>query len=266
MMNRDEQVKILIDILLDEMPQYREQANTFPEDYLSQRRLLRSLMNMRPPMRISEKFLKIQDALLSEETDAKGIVDADLLPGTSDPRLVLWVGDITTLKVDAIVNAANERMLGCFVTCHACIDNVIHSAAGMQLRQACFDQMSAQGYPEPTGKAKITSGYNLPCKNILHTVGPIIDGPLTAEDCSHLADCYRSCLSLAASIGLESVAFCCISTGEFHFPQQRAAEIAVQTVTEFLKTDTHIKKVIFNVFRKEDQLIYQKLLYKKIPG
>ncbi len=157
------------------------------------------------------------------------------------------------LIADAIVNAANSALRGCFVPCHSCVDNIIHSVSGIQLRLACDELMTEQGYNEPTGKAKITPAFNLPCSYVLHTVGPIVSGALTKKHCEQLADCYKSCLELASDKGLKSVALCCISTGEFHFPQKKAAEIAVQTVTDFLQTDTQIEKVIFNVFKQEKE-------------
>ena len=204
-------------------------------------------------------FLQIQDEYLQEETAAKGITDAaDLVP--MQPGLYLWQGDITTLKCDAIVNAANSGMTGCYCSNHGCIDNAIHTYAGVQLRLACAEIMDRQGYPEPTGQAKITPAFDLPCRYVLHTVGPIVSGRVTAQNKELLASCYRSCLELAAEKGLESVAFCCISTGEFHFPNEQAAEIAVQTVKAFLKKQTSVKKVIFNVFKDMDKKIYERLL------
>lgn len=172
----------------------------------------------------------------------------------------MWRGDITTLKIDAIVNAANSALRGCFVPCHSCIDNIIHTYAGVQLRLDCDTIMNEQGYEEPTGQAKITPAYNLPSRYVIHTVGPIVSGKLTKKHCRQLADCYCSCLGLAAENGLKSIAFCCISTGEFHFPQQKAAEIAVKTVREYLKQDTSIERVVFNVFKPEDQEIYREIL------
>ena len=169
-------------------------------------------------------------------------------------------GDITTLRCDAIVNAANSAMTGCYVPNHRCIDNAIHSFAGVELRLECDEIMNRQGHGEPTGQAKITNAYNLPCKYIIHTVGPIISYKLTSEDCELLASCYRSCLNLAAKNNLESIAFCCISTGEFHFPNDKAAQIAIKTVEEFMKKDTSVKKVIFNVFKDMDKEIYRELL------
>mgnify|MGYP005751579735 FL=1 len=260
-MNRKEQIQFLITILLEELPAYREQAAQFPKDEYSQRRLLRSLMNVRPPMPLREDFLKVQDALLSAEREEKGVIDVDGLPVSSaDPRLVLWQGDITRLKVDAIVDADNSALLGCFYPCHGCIDNAIHSAAGLRLRDECNRIMEAQGYPEPNGQAKLSKGYNLPARYVLHTVGPIVQGQVTQENWNDLASCYRSCLSLAAEHKLETVAFCCISTGEYRFPNREAAEIAVRTVKEFLDQKTSIRKVIFNVFKDIDAEIYRELL------
>ena len=243
-----ERREYLIRELLSEHPQYSNIRIPHGED--EQKRLLRSLMNIRPPRPISGEFLEIQDEYLREETEAKGITDSASLPVSPlDSRLVLWRGDITTLKIDAIVNAANSALRGCFVPCHSCVDNIIHSVSGIQLRLTCDEIMREQGYEEPTGRAKITPGYNLPACYVLHTVGPIVSGRLTDRHCRQLADCYRSCLDLAAESGLKSVAFCCISTGEFHFPRKKAAEIAVRTVMDYLNRDTRIKKVVFNVFK-----------------
>ena len=245
-MNQSERRMSLIRVLLKEHPEYR--GLRIPADADTQWQLLRGLLNIREPRRIGTDFLQIQDAYLQEETAAKGITDAaDLMP--LQPGLYLWQGDITTLKCDAIVNAANSDMTGCYCPNHSCIDNAIHTYAGVQLRLACAEIIDRQGHPEPTGQAKITAAFDLPCRYVLHTVGPIINGRVTKADKELLSSCYRSCLELAAEKGLESVAFCCISTGEFHFPNQLAAEIAVQTVKEFLQTPTSIKKVIFNVFK-----------------
>ena len=256
-MNQSEKRLFLIQSLLKERPEYRD--IDIPAEPESQRQLLRGLMNIRAPQRIGADFLKMQDAYLQGETTAKGITDiADLTP--IQPGLYLWQGDITTLKCDAIVNAANSGMTGCYIPNHRCIDNAIHTFAGVELRLSCAELMEQQGYPEPTGQAKITPAFNLPCRYVLHTVGPIISGRVTKEDNELLASCYRSCLELAAENSLESVAFCCISTGEFHFPNDLAAEIAVATVKEFLKKQTSVKKVIFNVFKDLDKAIYEKLL------
>lgn len=243
------------------MPEYRAQAVQVGEDHAAQRDLLRALMNVRPPRPISEEFLRLQDELLSAEREERGVVDVMTLPAVpSDPRIVLWQGDITRLAADAIVNAANSALLGCFIPCHRCIDNTIHSAAGLQLRAECAALMERQGHPEKTGRAQITAGYNLPARHVLHTVGPIVAGALTDEDRALLASCYRSCLSLAAEHGLRSVAFCCISTGEFHFPNAAAAEIAVREVRVFLRENDSIERIIFNVFKDEDRAIYERLL------
>ncbi len=258
-MNQQERRRWLIDALLSEMPGYRSEVFPFTAD--RQWRLLRSLMNVRPPMPADEEFLRVQDAFLRQMTAEKGVTDAAALPACpGDGRLALWQGDITTLRCDAIVNAANSALLGCFSPCHGCIDNMIHTMAGVQLRLACDALMQAQGHEEPTGRAKITPGFNLPAKYVLHTVGPIVDGPLTAEHERLLASCYRSCLDLAAENGCGSVAFCCISTGVFSFPNRRAAEIAVETVRAWLNGTGSGMRVVFNVFRDEDRDIYRALL------
>ena len=232
-------------------------------DKNGQEELLRSLMNIRPPRPVSAEFLKIQDEYLKERNRARGIIDsAELEPVKSDSRLYIWQGDITTLKCDAIVNACNSQMLGCFSPMHACIDNFIHTYAGVELRLKMNEIMQDQGHEEPTGQAKITSAYNLPSKYILHTVGPIIQWSVTKGDEELLASCYRQCLKLAAENGVESIAFCCLSTGVFRFPQQRAAEIATATVKQYIDNDDRIKKVIFNVFKDEDLRIYRGLLEK----
>ena len=256
-MNQSEKRLFLIQSLLNERPSCQKQI--IPADSERQKVLLRGLMNVRRPARIGAEFLQVQDEYLQGETAVKGITDiADLTP--VQPGLYLWQGDITTLKCDAIVNAANSGMTGCYIPNHRCIDNAIHTYAGVELRLACAELMEQQGYPEPTGQAKITPAFNLPCRYVLHTVGPIISGRVTKADKELLASCYRSCLELAAENKLESVAFCCISTGEFHFPNDLAAEIAVRTVKEFLKKQTSVKKVIFNVFKDLDKAIYEKLL------
>ena len=256
-MNQSEKRLFLIQSLLKEKTEYRD--IDIPAEPESQRQLLRGLMNIRAPQRIGADFLKMQDEYLQGETAAKGITDIDDLTPIQ-PGLYLWQGDITTLKCDAIVNAANSGMTGCYIPNHRCIDNAIHTFAGVELRLACGELMEQQGFPEPTGQAKITPAFNLPCRYVLHTVGPIIEGRVTKEDEELLVSCYRSCLELAAEKGLESVAFCCISTGEFHFPNEQAAQIAVETVKQFMNRKTSVKKVIFNVFKDLDKTIYEKLL------
>lgn len=247
--------KYLIEYLLAE----RNQTAEVPTNESGQKRLLRALVNLRMPKAASQEFLQIQDKYLQEELRFKGITDiADL--ATIAPDICLWEGDITTLKCDGIVNAANSQMLGCFCPNHGCIDNAIHTFAGVQLRQECSDIMKAQGKEETTGSAKITKAYNLPCKYVLHTIGPIVYGSLTESHEKQLADCYNSCLSLADKNGLQSIAFCCISTGEFHFPNERAAQIAIQTVAEYKRQTQSKIKIIFNVFKEYDYAIYARLL------
>ena len=255
-MTQTKRREYLIRYLLNEQP---NNHTVIPNDILSQKRLLRSLMNVRSPKPISEEFLRVQDDYLQEELSQKHITSvSDLRP--LEPGIYVWQGDITTLACDAIVNAANSGMTGCYYPCHGCIDNAIHSYAGVQLRLECDAIIKAQGHEEPTGTAKITEAYNLPCRYVLHTVGPIITGPLKKQDENLLASCYRSCLVLAEEYGLKSIAFCCISTGEFRFPNQRAAEIAVETVRKYRKQTGSEIEVIFNVFKDIDDDIYRELL------
>ena len=256
-MNQSEKRLFLIQSLLNERPSCQKQV--IPSDSERQKILLRGLMNVRRPAGISREFLQVQDAYLQGEAAEKGITDLDALTPVQ-PGLYLWQGDITALRCDAIVNAANSGMTGCYIPNHRCIDNAIHTYAGVELRQYCEELMERQGYPEPTGQAKITPAFNLPCRYVLHTVGPIINGRVTKEDEELLASCYRSCLELAARNALDSVAFCCISTGEFRFPNELAAEIAIATVKNFLKKQTSVRKVIFNVFKDLDKAIYERLL------
>ena len=256
-MNQSERRIYLIQALLDEEPRYGDME--IPRDTAGQKKLLRSLMNVRMPAPISEEFRRIQDEYLKQAIAEKGITKLSELEPIED-GIYLWQGDITTLECGAIVNAANSQMLGCFVPMHTCIDNGIHTYAGIQLRNKCSEIMRAQGHEEPTGQAKITPGYNLPSQYVLHTVGPIVSGRLNEKHCELLKSCYLSCLKLAEENGVESVAFCCISTGVFGFPQREAARIAVDTVREYrAQTDSGIK-VIFNVFKDEDLLIYRGLL------
>lgn len=255
-MNQTEKRIFLIKALLRERPEYADVQ--IPADASGQKRLLRSLFNIRMPESVSEEFLQVQDEYLQEETARKGITLLEDLTPERD-NLYLWRGDITTLGCDAIVNAANSQLLGCFHPNHGCIDNAIHTFAGVQLRLACADIMEEQGHEETTGLAKITPAFNLPCKYVLHTVGPIVRGGLTERDKELLASCYRSCLTLAERNEIKSIAFCCISTGEFHFPNDKAAEIAIQTVEEYGKRKKSKIKVIFNVFKDADYEIYKKL-------
>lgn len=256
-MTQDEKRIYLINRLLQERAEYGFDA--VPDQPDKQKMLLRALMNIRPPKATDDEFLRVQDEYLQEEIQEKGVTDiTDLQPLWGD--IYLWKGDITTLKCDGIVNAANSEMLGCFCPNHGCIDNAIHTYAGIQLRLECAEIMKKQGHDEPTGTAKLTKAYNLPCKYILHTVGPVVYGKLTRQNKSDLANCYRACLALANKNGLNSLAFCCISTGEFRFPNEIAAQIAVQTVSEY-KAQTNSKiKVIFNVFKEKDYAIYKRIL------
>lgn len=256
-MTQIERREYLIRALLRENEQYKDLA--VPDGTAEQRLLLRALFNVRVPAPAPEDFLTVQDAYLQEETRQKEITRlSDLSPVQED--IYLWQGDITALQCDAIVNAANSQMLGCFCPNHGCIDNAIHTYAGIQLRNYCSDLMEKQGHEESTGTAKITPAFNLPCEYVIHTVGPIVRGNLTPLHRRQLTSCYRSCLELADQNGLSSIAFCCISTGEFRFPNDKAAQIAVQTVKEF-KAQTHSEiKVIFNVFKDVDYEIYRNLL------
>ena len=256
-MNQSERRNYLIRELLREDPRYKR--ITMPGDTQGQKELLRALMNVRMPAPVSEEFLAVQDEYLQEAIREKGITRLeDLSP--IDEDLYLWKGDITLLACDAIVNAANSQMLGCFQPLHACIDNCIHTFSGIQLRNCCNDLMEVQGYEEPTGQAKITPAFNLPSKYVLHTVGPIVSGKLTKKHCDLLASSYRSCLELAERNGCESIAFCCISTGVFGFPKREAAEIAVETVKDYKLERGSKIRVIFNVFGDEDLRIYQNIL------
>lgn len=250
-MNQNERLIYLINYLLNE----NNSSILLPESEREQRDLLRALMNVRPPSPISLDFLKIQDEFLGN--DKRDIVSLSDLDPVSE-NIFLWQGDITSLKVDAIVNAANNSLLGCFIPGHNCIDNAIHSAAGIQLRLECAELM--QGRKEITGNARLTGGWNLPAKYIIHTIGPIVGEYLTRYDCLQLQNCYKACLNLAIQYKLDSIAFCCISTGVFNFPNEEAAKIAIKTVRNFLRNNEVKLQVIFNVFKNEDFIIYKKLL------
>lgn len=244
--------------LLDENPRYRQMP--VPDSRQERRDLFRALMNVRPPEPVSEEFLQVQDEELQALLAEKGVVE---ILRIAQNGIVEWQGDITRLKVDAIVNAANSQMLGCFVPLHRCIDNAIHSAAGVQLRLACEEMM--KGSDEPTGSARITPGFNLPAKYVIHTIGPIVTTPLPLrQQEAQLASCYTSCLDLANKYGLASIAFCCISTGEFRFPNDRACFIAVSTVRSWMAShlESSVKTVIFNTFKDIDHELYKNALAK----
>lgn len=256
-MTQEKSREYLINRLLGELPEYRTMR--IPADTDGQRKLLRSLMNVRMPGDMDGEFLRIQDEYLQQVNRDKGIVTLADLKET-EPDLYVWKGDITRLQAGAIVNAANSGMTGCYRPCHNCIDNCIHTYAGIQLRNYCNNMMRKQGYEEPTGQAKITPAFNLPCDYVIHTVGPIVQGRLTEKHEELLKSCYRSCLELAEENRIESIAFCCISTGVFLFPNRRAAELAVQTVKQYKERTNSKIKVIFNVFKDKDEQIYEQLL------
>lgn len=255
-MTQRERLLFLIKYLISEDSKYEGLQVPNLED--NQKNLLRSLMNVRLPKPISYKFLEIQNAYLKEENKKNLVSLSEIKPIRKG--IYLWKGDITDLEVDAIVNAANSAMLGCFVPCHGCIDNAIHTYAGVELRLECAELMNKQGREEATGQAKITGAYNLPSKYVIHTVGPIIQKDLSAEDCELLASCYRACLDIAIEKGLKSLAFCCISTGVFSFPNDKAAEIAVATVMKHMEKRQSEIEVVFNVYQEIDYKLYQEIL------
>lgn len=256
-MNQSEKRVFLIKRLLKEQPGFSNMQ--IPIDTDEQKTMLRSLMNVRMPGIIDDEFISIQDEYLQQVNAGKGVVMLSDMEEIQ-PDVYIWKGDITRLKAGAIVNAANSGMTGCYQPCHNCIDNCIHTYAGIQLRLKCSQIMKEQGYEEPTGQAKITPAYNLPCDYVIHTVGPIVQGKLTKKHEKLLASCYRSCLEIADENRVESIAFCCISTGVFMFPNERAAEIAVKTIKEYKKKTGSSIKVIFNVFKDLDEEIYRELL------
>lgn len=276
-MDRIENIDFCIRYLLEIEKSKLKIETGIPNDLQGKQRLLRALMNVWEPQSLSDEFLQAQDAELQAQLQDKGVVSLEDIAASADTPL-LWQGDITRLRVDAIVNAANSRMMGCWHPLHACIDNCIHSAAGLQLRAECAEAMSGAECPPVhpeytmggttyrhafTSETLITEAYNLPCRHVIHTVGPIIpDGVPTRKQEEQLADCYRNCLGLAEANGCRSIAFCCISTGEFHFPNRRAAEIAVATVKEYILAHPHNNAltVVFNVFKDIDYDIYRELL------
>lgn len=264
-----------LDYLLRE---FKEDSGTYKDlevgdSYREKRMALRSLMNIRMPGGMADEVIRVQDEFLSREAEEKGIVILDEIPTVAEQygsshrsadKISVWQGDITRLAVGAIVNAANSQMLGCFVPCHGCIDNAIHSAAGIELREACSHYMNRRKmqygarYTEPTGQAVLTEGYNLPSDYVIHTVGPVVGGILTQKLKEDLKNCYENVLKCCMEHGIRSVAFCCISTGEFHFPNDEAARIAVRTVTECLgQHGADFDRVIFNVFKDVDRALYE---------
>ena len=260
-MTQNERLDYLVEEFKTDSVRYKDL--TTPSDTEGKRQLLRSLMNIRMPGEMDESVLEIQDDYLQERIRENGIVELSDIPEIRN-GISIWQGDITRLKVDAIVNAANSQMLGCFVPMHTCIDNCIHTFAGVQLRAECSRQMKkmraryGRDYEQPTAVPMLTDAYNLPAKKVVHIVGPIVQDELTPELEEDLADCYTNTLELCAENNLRSVAFCCISTGVFHFPNKRAAEIAVHTVKEWLEAHPgKMDRVIFNVFKDEDRRYYE---------
>ena len=263
-MTQDQRLGFLVEEFKADSDEYKNLET--PKDTYGKRRILRSLMNIRMPKDMAEDVVKVQDEYLQERAADKGIVELSNIPVIHD-GISIWQGDITRLAVDAIVNAANSQMLGCFVPMHTCIDNCIHSFAGIQLREECSKQMNqlrikyGMDYEQPTAVPMLTDAYNLPAKKVIHIVGPIVQYKLTPALEKNLADCYRNTLDMCLENGLKSVAFCCISTGVFHFPNKRAAEIAVETVQGWLREHPgQMERVIFNVFKDEDKDIYEGLL------
>ena len=263
-MTQSERLDYLVKAFIEDSKEYGDLR--IPNDPEEKRKILRSLMNIRMPSSMSEEVLSVQDDYLTERNREKGIVTLNDIPEIKD-GLSIWQGDITRLAVDAIVNAANSQMLGCFVPMHSCIDNCIHSFAGIQLRNECNEKMKAkriqygEDYEQPTAVPMLTEAYNLPAKKIVHVVGPIVAGRLTEDLENDLADCYANTLDLCKDSGLRSVAFCCISTGVFHFPNRKAAQIAVKTVREWMKRyPDSMDRVIFNVFKDEDRRYYEQEL------
>ena len=271
---QEERLDYLIRKFKEDSGRYRDLEVS--DDYTEKRIALRSLMNIRMPGKMAEDVVRVQDEFLSEEAEEKGIVTLDEIPAVAEQygsrhlfadKISIWQGDITRLQVGAIVNAANSQMLGCFVPCHRCIDNAIHSAAGIELREECSHYMKRRKmqygsrYEEPTGQAVLTKGYNLPAKYVIHTVGPVVGGRLTQALRDDMRNCYRNVLQCCVENQIRSVAFCCISTGEFHFPNDEAAKIAVETVTDFLKEHgEEFDRIILNVFKDIDRELYEEEL------
>jgi O-acetyl-ADP-ribose deacetylase (regulator of RNase III) len=272
-MDQQQRLDHLVEGFKKEAPEYRRVR--IPDDTEGKRRLLRSLMNVRMPKPASPELLSVQDTYLRGRALEKGIVNISEIPTIRESlgsghvfadSISVWQGDITRLAADAIVNAANSQMLGCFIPMHTCIDNCIHTYAGIQLREDCARRMNSlrlrfgDDYEQPTAVPLLTDAYNLPAKKVIHIVGPVVQSELTPALEKDLADCYRNTLDMCRENGLGSVAFCCISTGVFHFPEKRAAEIAAETVTDWLREDPgSMERVIFNVFRDEDRRYYEEL-------
>ena len=256
-----EKLDFLIDYLIKENKNIK--IREIPQDIINKKKLYRSLCNIREPLQISKEYIKIENEFLKKENKEKGIIESkDITPfiNYKGTQICLWQGDITTLKIDAAVNAANSQGLGCFIPCHKCIDNAIHSASGVKLRLECNKKMQEIGVLQ-TGKAFITKGYNLPSKYVIHTVGPIIYENVTEKEIIELKNCYINSLKIAKENNIKTIAFPCISTGEFRFPKDFASKIVIETIKEYLNTnEKYFEKIIFNVFSKEDYNIYFKKL------
>lgn len=267
-MNKKEVQEKRLDYLIEKFKSESEEYKNLdiPNSIEEKRKVLRSLMNIRLPKPMPDNVLEVQDEYLKERAEEKGIVEISDIIVIKD-KLSIWQGDITRLKVDAIVNAANSQMLGCFVPMHTCIDNQIHTFAGVQLREECNEQMKMlrkkykSNYEQPTSVPMLTDAYNLPAKKVIHIVGPIVSGELTIEHEKELENCYKNTLDMCAENGLKSVAFCCISTGVFCFPNKRASQIAVKIVKQWLiENPDKMDRVIFNVFKDEDKRYYEELI------
>ena len=258
-MTQQERLRYLVEGLVAEYKEKHNEHIDIPMNEAEQFNLFRALCNIRPAGSMPAEWMKVQDEYLNELAREKGIVTINDMEKRA-PQIYLWQGDITRLSVDAIVNAANNQLLGCFAPNHRCIDNTIHTFAGIELRMACSRMIEYMDMPEKTGVARKTYGFNLPAKHVIHTVGPIIYDSLTDIEREQLASCYRSCLELANAYSLQSIAFCCISTGEFRFPNEEAAQIAIDTVRTYLKETNSKIQVVFNVFKDIDYDIYDKLL------
>ena len=272
-MTQEQRLDLLVEEFKTDSDEYKNLET--PEDDEGKRRVLRSLMNIRMPKELTEKVRVLQDEYLKERVREKGVVTLADIPTIKEQgsdisladKISIWQGDITRLAVDGIVNAANSQMLGCFVPMHTCIDNCIHTYAGVQMRYECKRQMDelrrclGRDYEQPTAVPMLTDGYNLPVKKVIHIVGPIVNYGLTPDLEKDLSDCYRNTLDMCLENGLKSVVFCCISTGVFHFPNDRAAQIATETVKEWLSEhDDQMERVIFNVFKDEDKELYEDVL------
>lgn len=266
-----EKLDFLIDYLLKENKEIK--LKDMPKTSEEKANLWRALCNIRNAKPISAEYLKVQDEYLQERLEETQLTNVENIKSIKETysktnlenanKICLWQGDITKLKIDAIVNAANSQGLGCFQPLHNCIDNQIQTFSGIQMRLECDKYMKKIGYNLPTGKAFITNGYNLPSKYVIHTVGPIINFEVSNEDKKLLKDCYINSLKIASEKGLKTIAFPCISTGIFRFPKELAVMCAFQGINEFLRDNKNsLEKIIFNVYGEEDFDIYDQFIRK----